>query len=257
MSVPYYQDDLVTLYHGDALEVLTELGAGSVSHIVTDPPYILQAGSSSKAGSKTGGWADMMNASFWFTAWYKECRRIVRGDGSMWTFGNWRTLPAMQRAAIDSDFPATSLLVWDKASIGPAGPQALRSQHEVCMVMAREAYRLADRSQGDVLKVQGFQNKSTGHPAEKPIALLRRVIELTGVKAGEVILDPFTGSGTALVAAAELGVRSIGIEAEERWCEVAAKRAASKPLHLFPARDETRSSGWSGTEQSFDLEALS
>jgi DNA modification methylase len=230
VTKPYYQDDLVTLYHGDSLEVLPGLGSGSAHHVVTDPPYILQAGSSGKVGSKTGGWADMMNASYWFTAWYKECARILRGTGSLWSFGNWRTLPAMQRAAIDADLPATSLLVWDKASIGPAGPQALRSQHEICMVMAKEAFKLPDRSQGDVLRVQGFQNKSTGHPAEKPIALLRRVTELTGAGPGDVILDPFTGSGTGLVAARELGMRAVGIEAEERWCEVAAERLAQQTL---------------------------
>lgn len=190
----------------------------------------------------------MMNASYWFTAWYRECSRILRGTGSLWSFGNWRTLPAMQRAAIDADLPATSLLVWDKGSIGPAGPQALRSQHEICMVMAKEAFKLPDRTQGDVLKVQGFQNKSTGHPAEKPLALLRRVIELTGVVAGESILDPFTGSGTALVAARELGVRSVGIEAEERWCEVAAERLAQQSFTFAPAIDAVRSSGWSGAE---------
>lgn len=253
---PYYQDDLVTLYHGDSMDILPELGTGSVHHVVTDPPYVLQAGSSSKQGSKTGGWADMMNAAYWFTAWYRECKRIVQGTGSMWSFGNWRTLPAMQRAAIDSDFPATSLLIWDKGSIGPAGPQALRSQHEVCMVMAQEGFKVLDRSQGDVMKVLGFQSKATGHPAEKPVALLRRVVELTGARPGQTILDPFTGSGTALVAAAELGVRSVGIEAEERWCEVAAKRLAQQPLRLHPVDDELRSSGWSGTEQVFDLEAV-
>ena len=232
MIAPYYSDSLVTLYRGDSLEILPEIASGSIHHVVTDPPYVLQAGSSSKAGSKTGGWADMMNAAYWFTAWYRECHRVLQGTGSLWSFGNWRTLPAMQRAAIDSDLPATSLLVWDKGSIGPAGPQALRSQHEICMVMAREGFKLPDRSQGDVLKVLGFQHKPSGHPAEKPVALLRRVIELTGVKPGQTILDPFTGSGTALVAARELGCHAIGIEAEERWCEVAAERLSQQAFNL-------------------------
>lgn len=230
MTAPYYQDEHVTLWHGDALEVLAGLPSGSVQHTVTDPPYILQAGSSSKAGSKTGGWADMMNASHWYAAWYREAGRITQHAGSMWTFGNWRTLPVMMRAAIDSNLPATSLLVWDKAWIGPAGPQALRSQHEVCLVMANPAFKLPDRSQGDVLRIQGSSSKPTGHPAEKPVPLLRRVIELTGATAGDVILDPFAGSGTASVAARELGIRSVAIEAEERWCEVIAKRLSQEVL---------------------------
>jgi site-specific DNA-methyltransferase (adenine-specific) len=220
----YYEDEYVQLHHGDALEVLADLPSGSVHHTVTDPPYILQAGSSSKAGSKTGGWADMMNASHWFSAWYREAGRITQGTGSMWTFGNWRSLPVMMRAAIDAGIPTTSLMVWDKDWIGPAGPQALRSQHEICLVMANPAFKLPNRSQGDVLRVKASSDKPTGHPAEKPVALLRRVIELTGIQAGQTILDPFTGSGTAMIASRELGVKTVAIEAEERWCEVAVNR---------------------------------
>ena len=225
MSI-YYQDEKTTIYHGDALELFCEMGDASIDHVVTDPPYILQAGSSGVAGSKTGGWADMMNASYWFTAWYREASRALRHGGSMWTFGNWRTLPATQRAAIDSQFPATSLVVWDKQWIGPAGPQSLRSQHEMCMVLSKPGFKVQNRSQGDVLQVKSSSHKPTGHPAEKPVSLLRRILELTSAQPGEVILDPFIGSGTTLVAAGALGLRSIGFEAEERWCEVAAKRLA-------------------------------
>ena len=223
MSI-YYQDDLTTIYHGDALELFHDIPGGTIDHIVTDPPYILQAGSSMTVGSKTGGWADMMNASHWFAAWYRESSRVLRHDGSLWTFGNWRTLPVMQRAAIDAQLPATSLLIWDKMWIGPAGPQGLRSQHEICMLLSKPGFKVKDRSQGDVLSIQASSSKPTGHPAEKPLPLLRRVVELTAAPAGATILDPFMGSGTTLLAAKEAGIKAIGFEAEERWCEVAAKR---------------------------------
>lgn len=224
MTTPYYTDDLVTLYHGDALEILPEIPPGSVHHVITDPPYILQAGSSSTKGSKTGGWADMMNASHWYASWYRLVSSTLKETGSLWTFGNWRSLPVLQRAAIDSGLPAVSCMIWDKAWIGPAGPQQLRSQYELCLVLAKSQFFIRDRSQGDVLTIQASSSKPTGHPAEKPKSLLRRIIELSGAIAGDLILDPFTGSGTALVAAKELGIRAIGIEAEERWCEVAARR---------------------------------
>ncbi len=228
---PYYQDPWVTLYHGDAFDVLPELERESFAHCVTDPPYILNAGSSMK-GSKVNGWADMMNASHWFSAWYRLVTDLIPHTGSIWTFGNWRTLPVMQRAAIDARIASASCLIWDKDWIGPAGPQQLRSQYELCLVLAREGFIQRDRSQGDVLRIKVGSHKPNGHPAEKPERLLRRIIELTGARPGDAILDPFTGSGTVGVAAKASGVRSVLIEAEERWCEVAANRLAQDALDL-------------------------
>lgn len=230
MATPYYQDESVTLYHGDALDVMESMPPASVAHVVTDPPYILQAGSSLQRGSKTGGWADMMNASHWYAAWYRLASTVTRHESSVWTFGNWRSLPVMMRAAIDSDISTASLLVWDKDWIGPAGPQQLRSQHEVCLVLAKPGFKQPDRSQGDVLRVKASPHKPTGHPAEKPLALLSRVVELTGASEGDVILDPFAGSGTTAVAAKRMGLRCVLIEAEERWCEVAATRLSQGVL---------------------------
>lgn len=227
---PYYTDDWTTIYHGDSLEILDQLPRRSAAHVVTDPPYILQAGSSIQRGSKTGGWADMMNASHWYASWYRLASSILPRHGSIWTFGNWRSIPVMMRAAIDADLTAASCLVWDKQWIGPAGPQQLRSQHEICLVMAHPDFKQPDRSQGDVLPIKASSSKPTGHPAEKPVPLLRRIVELSAVKPGEAILDPFAGSGTTGVAAKALGVRSILVEAEERWCEVAARRLSQDAL---------------------------
>lgn len=230
MTTPYYQDEHVTLYHGDCLDVMEGLPPASISHVVTDPPYILQAGSSAQRGSKTGGWADMMNASLWYSAWYRLAARASRHESSMWTFGNWRSLPVMMRAAIDADISTASLMVWDKDWIGPGGPQQLRSQHEICLVMAQPGFKQHDRSQGDVLRVKASSSKPTGHPAEKPVQLLHRVIELSGAAPGDTILDPFAGSGTSAVAAKRLDVKSLLIEAEERWCEVIANRLSQGVL---------------------------
>ena len=86
---PYYSDDYTTILHGDSLEVLPSLDAESAQHVVTDPPYVLQAGSSSQRGSKTGGWADMMNASHWYATWYRLASSVIPHTGSVWSFGNW------------------------------------------------------------------------------------------------------------------------------------------------------------------------
>lgn len=206
------------------------LEPASFEHCITDPPYILQAGSSSQRGSKTGGWADMMNASHWYAAWYRQAAATLKSTGSIWTFGNWRTLPVMMRAAIDADISCASNLIWDKDWIGPGGPQQLRSQYEVCLILAKEGFKQPSRGQGDVLRVKASSSKPTGHPAEKPAALMQRILDILQCRAGETILDPFAGSGTLSVAASSIGVKSVAIEAEERWCEVIAKRLSQGVL---------------------------
>lgn len=227
---PYYSDDLVTLYHGDAMEVLAGLPSSSVALVVTDPPYVIGAVSAGNLASKSGGWADMMNSAHWFTAWYREVDRVLHSTGSMWTFANWRTLPVVMRAATDARMAITSLMVWDKEWIGPGGPQGLRPSYEVCALMAQPGFALPDRGTPDIWRHKVGSYKPHGHPAEKPEPLVRRIIEACELPPDAVVVDPFAGSGTTLAAARALGFHAIGIEAETRWCEVIADRLAQTEL---------------------------
>lgn len=229
---PYYTDDHVTLYHGDSLDILPQLAAGSITAVVTDPPYIIGAVSAHQMGGKTGGWADMMNSAHWFAAWYRECSRLLKHHGSLWTFCNWRTIPVVMRAASDAQLPITSMLVWDKEWIGPGGHQGLRPSYELVALMAKPGFAIPDRGTPDLWRHKTGSYKPNGHPAEKPVALMERILRTAAVPAGDVVLDPFTGAGTTLLAARALGLQAIGIEAEERWCELAARRLAQDALPL-------------------------
>lgn len=221
---PYYEDDYVTIYHGDALDVLPALRTGSVSAVVTDPPYVIGAVSAGNLASKSGGWQDMMNSAGWFTSWYREVDRLLAPDGSFWTFLNWRTLPVVMRAAVDAGLPVTSMLVWDKEWIGPGGSQGLRPAYELVALMAHPNFAVPDRGTPDVWRHKVGSYKASGHPAEKPEQLVRRIIATTEISVGSLVVDPFLGSGTTAVAARTLGMRFVGIEAEEKWCEHAAAR---------------------------------
>ncbi len=229
MSVePYYSDDHCTIYHGDALEVMASLPPSTVSLVVTDPPYVIGAVSAGNMASKSGGWADMMNSALWFTTWYRQVDRVLHSSGAFWSFLNWRTLPVVMRAAVDAQLPITSMLVWDKQWIGPGGVQGLRPSYELVALMARPEFAIPDRGTNDIWRHQVGSYKESGHPAEKPEQLVRRIITTSAVDG--VVLDPFLGSGTTAVAAKNAGLRSIGIEAEERWCDVAASRLAQEVL---------------------------
>lgn len=224
MVTPYYSDESVTLYRGDALEVLPGLPAASVACVVTDPPYVIGAVSAGTLGSKSGGWADMMNSALWFSTWYRHALRALKDRGALWSFCNWRTVPVVMRAATDAGQPITSMLVWDKEWIGPGGSQGLRPSYELVALMAKPDFAIPDRGLPDIWRCQFASFKPNGHPAEKPEALVRRILENSALRPGDLVLDPFMGSGTTAVAARALGLRFVGIEAEERWCEVAARR---------------------------------
>ena len=225
---PYYSDDHVTIYHGDCLELLPALPM--VDLVVTDPPYIIGAVSAGNMASKSGGWADMMNSSGWFTSWYRLVDRLLKHDGAMWSFLNWRTLPVVMRAAVDAQMPLTSMLVWDKQWIGPGGVQGLRPSYELVALLAKPGFAIEDRTTPDVWRHKVGSYKESGHPAEKPEGLVRRLITTSGDVG--MVLDPFLGSGTTAVAAKNAGWKAIGIEAEERYCEIAAKRCAQEVLPL-------------------------
>lgn len=229
---PYYADDAATLYCADALDVLPTLRGSSIDLVVTDPPYIIGAVSAGNLATKAGGWGDMMNSARWFRDWYAMCRRVLKPDGALWTFCNWRSLPVVMRAAVDAEWSVTSALVWHKDWIGPGGLQGLRPSYELVALLAMPDFAIPDRGLSDVWTQAWAAFKPSGHPAEKPVALVERLLLASGKGAGALVVDPFCGSGTTLRAAKNLGLRAIGVEAEERWCEVAVSRLAQQVLPL-------------------------
>ena len=124
---------------------------------------------------------------------------------------------------MEARWPIVSLMIWDKQWIGPGGPIGLRPSYEMVALFAQPGFAIADRGLPDIWRCQWSSVKPSGHPAEKPVELLSRIIIKSG---GELILDPFLGSGSTLVAAKLNGRRAIGIEIEERYCEIAARRLA-------------------------------
>jgi site-specific DNA-methyltransferase (adenine-specific) len=174
----------------------------------------------------------MMNSARWFRDWYAMVRRVLDPAGALWTCCNWRSLPVVMRAACDAEWSVTSTLVWNKDWIGPGGTVGLRPCYELVALLAMSEFQIPDRGERDIWTVPWSSNKPNGHPAEKPEALYARLISASGVIDG-VVLDPFMGCGTSLAAAKRLGVGGVGVEIEERWCEVAAKRLEQEVLPMF------------------------
>jgi DNA modification methylase len=224
MIEPYYADDLTTIYCGDSLDILPDLPVASFHAVVTDPPYVVGALSAGTLNAKSGGWADMMNSALWFVAWYRQVASLLRDDGSLWTFCNWRSLPVVLNAAHRADFPVTSVAVWDKDAIGTGGRQGLRPSYELVALMCKPGFAVPDRGMPDVWRHKYGSHRPNGHPAEKPEGLITRILDACGLEPGARVLDPFVGSGTTAVAARRLGLPCVAIEADEKWCDVTVRR---------------------------------
>lgn len=220
--------DRFTIHHGDSLELLPRMPVGTAfDAVITDPPYMVGAISVGNSGAKAGTWADMENSAYWFAAWMRECRRLLKPTGYLVTFGNWRSIPTLIRALSLAELSASCCMVWDKLWIGPAGPQQLRPRYELAIFAAMPDAQIDDRSAPDVFgcKWMAGNMKTTDHPAEKPIDLMRHIVRLVTAP-GATILDPFTGSGTTGAACIAEGRRFVGIERESEWVEVARRRCA-------------------------------
>lgn len=211
--VPYYSDDLVTLYHGDCREVLAWLEADV---LVTDPPYGM---------AHLSGWDSPSRAIAGdVDVTLRDTALALWGDGPAAVFGTWKEKrPAAVR----------SLVIWDKTLGTGAGmgdlDAAWGNSHEEIYILG--AWKRGDRARHpSVIQTKdGLRSLSgqTGHPTPKPVPLMERIISLA--PAG-VIADAFAGSGSTLIAAKNQGRRAIGVELDERYCEIAARRLAQDTL---------------------------
>ena len=205
---PYYEHAGVTIYHGDCREVLPLVA----DVVVTDPPYGMPMHCDKFKHAKDGHqyWHGVEHAG---TEWMRNV--IALGLPTV-LFG------ANAYASRLPDHPGW--IVWDKQSDGfmQGSPAELAwTNYLTNLRMFRLNYR-------------GFtmRDDPKSHPMQKPLALMRWVLALAETPTG-VVLDPFAGSGTTLVAAKQLGRKAIGIELEEKYCEIAAKRLAQGALDLF------------------------
>ena len=205
-----------TLYCGDCLDILPEVP--EFGHVITAPPYMLRC--SGDRGSKLNPWADLCNGAVFISRWMELCIKKMKTAGALWSFLNWRSVPAFMKAGCMTGSTMESLLVWDKLWIS-TGPH-LRPRYELVGFFPVHGYRIADRNAPDIRAEKWSAIKPHGHPAEKPEALTSWLMSLSGKN--ESVCDPFMGSGTTGAAALKAGRRFIGIEQDEYWFDVACRR---------------------------------
>lgn len=228
MITPYYQDDACTIYHGDCLAILPSIPASS---IVTDPPYC--SGGFQETGKKQGSIGTRADDSIQldnlstrgYLALIREMCRAATSADSFCIFTDWKMWTFMVEAAELGGVKTRNMLIWDKMQMGMGLP--FRNQHELIYYGKRTPATINTGKRGNVLQYRRTGNHQ--HPTEKPVDLLTALVDEVG---GDLVCDPFMGSGPTLRAAKDLGVKCVGIEIEEKYCEAAAKRLAQEVLPL-------------------------
>ncbi len=203
---PYYDEDGITIYHGDCRDILPHLP--KVDLVLTDPPYGI---ANEWVGGNGHGWARADAMKLERNSWDGEppsaaviASCIQAGDIACIWGGNYFDLP-----------PSRCWLVWNKPERNFTLAEAELAWTNKDMVV-----RVFDGNRSESFRE---------HPTQKTQALMTWCIERLG---GQTILDPFMGSGTTLRAAKDLGRKCIGIEIEEKYCEIAVRRLAQEVLPL-------------------------
>jgi DNA modification methylase len=216
---PYYEDDFVTLYHGDCREVTAWLAADV---LVTDPPYGV------KYQTRRG--VTVANDSDFLTT--EQALRDVSFAAAA-VFANHASLTRTM-ALVSSLHDRVRVMTWHKSNVNgsaPGNPWLADVEFAVCGVDTYptrpvSAVVSAPRSTGNP-EWQVNNPDAYLHPTQKPLGLMRKVI--LALPDGTVA-DPFAGSGSTLRAAKGLGRKAIGVELDEAYCEIAAKRLSQEVL---------------------------
>lgn len=217
---PYYQDDSCTIYHGDCREILPTL---PTCHLcLTDPPYELCAtGGGILAKRKyLSDIAGKIDGGFDFSILDR--------------FENWMCFcgkKQLKELLSKTGDKVWSLITWNKPNPTPlcAGNYLPDTEY---IVHAYQSGRLFGEYQHKSrFIIHPIEKNDIDHPCVKPLTVISKLVYL-GTQELELIIDPFMGSGTTLRAAKDLGRKSIGIEIEERYCEIAAKRLSQQVLNF-------------------------
>jgi site-specific DNA-methyltransferase (adenine-specific) len=233
---PYYEENGITIYHGDCREILPSLPRADL--VLTDPPYGIgrdgmRASTSSHGGRKPYeflGWDAQTPPPEIFDSIFACSSHQIIWGANYFT----RSLP-----------PSMGWLFWDK------GQRICGSDGELAFTSFESALRVFTLNRVELMLDGAY------HPTQKPIKLIKYCVAYADKQVEfpliQTILDPFMGSGTTLRAAKDLGRKAIGIEIEERYCEIAAKRLSQGVLAFhdtdcLSASDESKRGPASLTE---------
>ena len=224
MIKPYFEDKGIVLYHSDCRAVLPEIPNESIDLTLTDPPFgnCLEYGRN-QLGSRKISNDDNLD---WLPEVSKALWEIQKNDTTLVWFCQWRTFADFWNAFVPLGFKMRTTAVWDKLQPGLSGG-GYSEQWEAINVWRKGEPR-EQRNRGNVFGIPRVPGRPV-HPNEKPLRLIISLMEMSS-KEGDLVFDPFMGSGTTALAARSTGRRAICCELDEQYCEYAARQLQQQSL---------------------------
>jgi site-specific DNA-methyltransferase (adenine-specific) len=251
-SMLYYEGDNFTLFHGDSFDVLKTIKSKSVDMIFADPPYFLSGdGISCQSGKmvsvKKGDWDKKISIKEkhkFNRRWIHLCKRVLKDDGTIWISGTMHNIYSIGMALEEEGFKIINNVTWRKLNPPPniscrafvhSTETILWAQKDLKKAKHKFNYHIMKEINGgkqmkdvwDTSLVKPSEKKYGKHPTQKPMVLLERII-LASTDEGDLILDPFNGSGTTGIVANKLGRKYIGIEKEREYLDLTVRRKENK-----------------------------
>lgn len=242
----YKVDNLFYLYNEDALKLLKLLPDNSIDLFFTDPPYFLSNDGITCSGGKMvsvnkGGWdkEDTLSVDEFNYQFLKEAKRIIKPSGSIWVSGTLHNIYSVGYQMKKLGLRILNNIIWQKTNPPPNlsckmfthstetilwAAKDLKSKYTFNYELMKEendGKQMKDVWQFSITKKS--EKKYGKHPTQKPLDLMRRIIKASSNE-GDLVLDPFMGSGTTGVAAIELNRKFIGIDIEKEYFQLAIKR---------------------------------
>lgn len=251
MNKPYYKKDEFTLYLGDSLKVLKKFQDETIDLIFADPPYFL----SNNGITCYAGQMVSVNKAHWDETsmttlekikynqkWLRICKKVLKDQGTIFVTGTLHNIYLIGTALELEGFSIINNITWEKLNPPPhlAKKAFTHSTETVLWARKKEANKYLfnydlmkefnfGKQMKDVWKfslTKPSEKKFGKHPTQKPLELLKRIILAASIE-GDLILDPFNGSGTTGIAAASLKRRYIGIDLEQNYLDLTISRYES------------------------------
>lgn len=251
MSKPYYEENDIKLYLGDCLKILKSIEEKSIDVIFADPPYFLSSGgischSGKQVSVNKGNWDESLSPQDklkFNRKWLKECRRVLKDNGTIWISGTFHNIYSVGVALELENYSIINNITWQKPNPAPNLACRCFTNSTETILWARKQltsnkkgkhyfnYELMKKINNNkqmkdvwLLNLPKKTEKKYGkHPTQKPKSILERIL-LASTREGDLVLDPFNGSGTTGIVCKELNRKYIGIELDCNYLDLTIKR---------------------------------